>query len=146
MARRKSTATATKTALLTTNTDLIENKTVETEPTETVYNMGEFEITPYKDREYSAVYYGIREMYGQVCKKSDPEFDWEAFNAKFEQCFGKVEDRKYSLEELGEFTNVYFNKSIEDVVQYNRRSLNRRKQQNTEKPKLKTSAKQEIPY
>ncbi|NJN07496.1 MAG: hypothetical protein HC815_05715 [Richelia sp. RM1_1_1] len=110
------------------------------------YNMGEFEVTPYIEQQYTSVYYGVREIYGQVCKKSDPQFDWEAFNAKFEGCFGKVEDEKNSLEELGKFAQIYFNKSIEEVIDYNRNSLNRRKKSTstTEMPKLKTIDKVEV--
>jgi hypothetical protein len=117
-----------------------------------IYNMGEFEITPYAERRYTGVYYGLREMYGQVVKKTDLDFDWEVFNAKFEECFGKLEDRKYSLEELSEFAREYFDKSIEEVVEYNRKSLNRRKEyevKDIEMPKPKVPVAidyEDIPY
>lgn len=116
-----------------------------------VYNMGEFEVIPFSERQYISVFYGIKEMYGQVCKKSDSEFDWEAFNEKFEECFGKVEQKEHSLNDLGDFAKEYFNKSISEVVEYNRNSLIRRKQKSTsanfEMPKLKAEpAKEEIPY
>lgn len=118
-----------------------------------VYNMGEFEVIPFSERQYISVFYGIREMYGQVCRKSSnsTEFDWEAFNAVFEGCFGKVEQKEHSLDDLGEFAKEYFNKSISEVVEYNRNSLIRRKQKSTsanfEMPKLKAEpAKEEIPY
>lgn len=115
------------------------------------YDMGEFEIQLHTERQYTSVYYGVREMYGQVCKKSDPQFDWEAFNTTFEGCFGKVEEKMHSLQELGEFAQIYFNKSIEETVEYNRKSLNRRRQKTTEMPKLKTIEKvevdeEELPY
>lgn len=118
-----------------------------------VFNMGNFEVIPFNERQYISVYFGIREMYGQVCRKSSnsKEFDWEAFNAKFEECFGKVEQKKHSLDDLGEFAKEYFNKSLDEVVEYNRKSLIRRKQKSTstnfEMPKLKAEpAKEEIPY
>lgn len=118
MARRKSAVIETETAVAAT-----------TETDETIYNMGEFKVIPYIERRYSAVYYGIREMYGQVLKKrNNNEFDWQAFNSKFEECFGKVEDRKHSIEELEQFAFEYFEKTIEEVVEYNRKSLNRRKE------------------
>lgn len=125
----------------------------ETTSDKPVFNMGNFEVIPFNERQYISVYFGIREMYGQVCRKSSnsKEFDWEAFNAKFEECFGKVEQKKHSLDDLGEFAKEYFNKSLDEVVEYNRKSLIRRKQKSTstnfEMPKLKAEpAKEEIPY
>lgn len=125
----------------------------ETTSDKLVFNMGNFEVIPFNERQYISVYFGIREMYGQVCRKSSnsKEFDWEAFNAKFEECFGKVEQKKHSLDDLGEFAKEYFNKSLDEVVEYNRKSLIRRKQKSTstnfEMPKLKAEpAKEEIPY
>lgn len=131
------------------------NAVVETEANknEPIFDMGEFEVRPYSERQYISVYFGIREMYGQVCRKSSnsKEFDWEAFNAKFEECFGKVEDKRHSLTDLSKFAKEYFNKSLYEVVEYNRKSLIRRKQKSTstnfEMPKLKAEpAKEEIPY
>lgn len=109
-----------------------------------IYNMGEFEVAPAIDRKYVSLYFGLREMYGQAVKLRDKNIDWQTFNSKFEECFGKVEEREYSIEELAQFTWDYFRKTIEEVVEYNKKSLARRNErENEEKHDLVT---EELPY
>lgn len=114
-------------------------------------DLGEFAVTPYLERRYKSIYFGIREMYGLVFKKSNPELDWEALNAQFILCFGEVEEKKHSFDELEEFALEYFNKTLDEIIAFNHKSLNRRSKQSTEpvpKPKLaaRTVSEDEIPY
>lgn len=117
-------------------------------PTER-FNMGEFAVLPHAERQYVSVYFGIREMYGQAVKLRDKDIDWQAFNAKFEECFGKVEEKIHSIEKLQKFAWDYFHKTIEEVVEYNRKSLARRREKGEveiPKPKAVEISMDDIPY
>lgn len=122
------------------------NTQVVEENTTVSYDMGEFQVIPYAEQQYNSTYLGIREMYFQICKKSDANLEKEAFDTKFEQCFGKVENKTNSLEELEQFAQTYFNKYPDQVSEYYRNSLNRRKKPvSNGTPKLKSNV-EKIPY
>lgn len=117
-------------------------------PTER-FNMGEFAVLPHAERQYVSVYFGTREMYAQAVKLRDKDIDWQAFNLKFEECFGSVDERKYSIEELTQFAWDYFHKTKEEVVEYNRKSLARRREKGEveiPKPKAAEISMDDIPY
>jgi hypothetical protein len=79
--------------------------------------LGDYAINNYSERVYSKVYYSIRELCGLVAKRSLKEaFDWNNFKERFTSDFGKVEENRYSLEQLLEYANRKFGKTLEDLL------------------------------
>ena len=56
------------------------------------------------------------------------DFNWDVFKERFTSDFGKVEEKRYSLEQLLEFANRKFGKTKEDLVVLNELSWQRRRQ------------------
>ncbi|NJM23221.1 MAG: hypothetical protein HC907_33460 [Richelia sp. SM1_7_0] len=91
--------------------------------------LGEYAISDYCDRVYSKVYYAIRELCGLIAKRTLKElFDWNEFKERFANDFGKVEEKRYSLEQLLEYASRKFGKSLEDLVVQNQVSWQRRQE------------------
>jgi hypothetical protein len=79
--------------------------------------LGNYAVNNYSERVYSKVYYSIRELCGLVAKRSLKEaFDWNNFKERFTSDFGKVEENRYSLEQLLEYANRKFGKTLEDLL------------------------------
>lgn len=151
MAARKPKATAViDVPAIEVSTDIA----VET-PNVIEFDMGEFAIIPFADRQYTSLYFGLRSLYGQAIRLRDKEIDWLAFNPIFERCFGSIEEKRFSMEELEEFAWKFFHKTVEEVVEHNKKSLARRNEQvdgevekaDIEMPKLKPVLNMDdIPY
>ena len=91
--------------------------------------LGEYAIVDYQVRVYSKVYYAIRELSGLVAKRSLKEwFDWNDFKERFSNDFGKVQEKRYSLEQLLEYASRKFGKSLADLIVQNQISWQRRQQ------------------
>lgn len=91
--------------------------------------LGEYAIVDYQVRVYSKVYYTIRELSGLVAKRSLKElFDWNDFKERFSNDFGKVQEKRYSLEQLLEYAIRKFGKTREDLIAQNQISWQRRQQ------------------
>lgn len=88
----------------------------------------EYATSDYNEKLYSLVYYTLREVQGIAAKKSvGDSFSWNELKARFTEVFGTVESRRYSLEQLLEYAQRKFGKSLEDLQEINERSWARRK-------------------
>jgi hypothetical protein len=88
----------------------------------------EYATSDYNEKLYSLVYYTLRELQGLAAKKSvGDSFSWDELKARFTEVFGTVELRRYSLEQLLEYAQRKFGKSLEDLQEINERSWARRK-------------------
>ncbi|MBV6625443.1 MAG: hypothetical protein KI793_21365 [Rivularia sp. (in: Bacteria)] len=90
--------------------------------------LGEYAVSDYSERLYSKVYYSIRSLCGLLAKNSFQDFNWDVFKERFATDFGKVEEKRYSLEQLLEFANRKFGKTKEDLVVLNELSWQRRRE------------------
>ncbi|BAY95243.1 hypothetical protein FDUTEX481_04283 [Tolypothrix sp. PCC 7601] len=91
--------------------------------------LGEYAVSNYSERVYSKVYYSIRSLCGLVAKRSLKEtFDWDEFKERFTTDFGNVEEKRYTLEQLLEYANRKFGKSLEDLIVQNQISWQRRQE------------------
>ena len=90
--------------------------------------LGEYSVSDYSERLYSKVYYSIRSLCGLLAKNSFQDFSWDVFKERFASDFGKVEEKRYSLEQLLEFANRKFGKTKEDLVVLNELSWQRRRE------------------
>ncbi|NMF63279.1 hypothetical protein DP113_34645 (plasmid) [Brasilonema octagenarum UFV-E1] len=91
--------------------------------------LGEYAVNNYSERVYSKVYYSIRSLCGLVAKRSLKEtFNWNDFKERFASDFGKLEEKRYSLEQLLEYANRKFGKSLEDLIVQDRMSWQRRQE------------------
>lgn len=95
--------------------------------------LGEYATSDYSEKLYSLVYYTLRELQGLAAKKSvGSTFSWDELKARFTEVFGTIEERRYSLEQLLEYAQRKFGKSLEDLQDINERSWARRKAFNTQ--------------
>ncbi|BAZ40291.1 hypothetical protein NIES4101_62520 [Calothrix sp. NIES-4101] len=91
--------------------------------------LGEYAVSDYSERVYSKVYYSIRSLCGLVAKRSLKEtFSWDEFKERFANDFGKVEEKRYSLEQLLEYANRKFGKTLEDLLTEHDISWQRRRE------------------
>ncbi|NJM23689.1 MAG: hypothetical protein HC815_30005 [Richelia sp. RM1_1_1] len=90
--------------------------------------LGEYSVSNYSERLYSKVYYSIRSLCGLLGKRSFQDFNWDTFKERFVSDFGKVEEQRFSLEQLLEFANRKFGKTLEDLVVLNQLSWQRRRE------------------
>jgi hypothetical protein len=91
--------------------------------------LGDYAVNNYSERVYSKVYYSIRELCGLVAKRSLKEaFDWNNFKERFTSDFGKVEENRYSLEQLLEYANRKFGKTLEELLIQHQISWQRRQE------------------
>ncbi|MEA5573464.1 hypothetical protein [Calothrix sp. UHCC 0171] len=91
--------------------------------------LGEYAISDYSERVYSKVYYSIRSLCGLVAKRSLKEtFSWDEFKERFANDFGKVEEKRFTLEQLLEYANRKFGKTLEDLLAEHDISWQRRRE------------------
>jgi len=99
--------------------------------------LGEYAISNYSERVYSKVYYSIRELCGLIAKRSRSKgegellteaFDWNDFKERFAGDFGKIEEKRYSLEQLLDYASRKFGKTLEDLIAQNQISWQRRQE------------------
>lgn len=91
--------------------------------------LGEYAVVDYSERVYSKVYYAIRELSGLIAKRYLKElFDWNEFKERFSNDFGKVEEKRYSLEQLLDYASRKFGKTLEDLILQNQLSWQRRQE------------------
>ncbi|MBW4604320.1 MAG: hypothetical protein KME29_33325 [Calothrix sp. FI2-JRJ7] len=89
--------------------------------------LGEYAVVDYSERVYSKVYYATRELSGLVAKRSLKElFDWNEFKERFSNDFGKVQEKRYSLEQLLEYASRKFGKTLDNLIVQNQISWQRR--------------------
>ena len=90
--------------------------------------LGEYAVDDYQVRVYSKVYYAIRELSGLIAKRALKEaFDWNDFKDQFSNDFGQVQEKRFSLQQLLEFANRKFGKTLEDLLVLNQLSWQRRR-------------------
>ncbi len=99
--------------------------------------LGEYAVSNYSERVYSKVYYSIRELCGLIAKRSRSSsegamlaeaFDWNDFKEHFASDFGKIEEKRYSLEQLLKYANRKFGKTLDDLIVQNQISWQRRQE------------------
>lgn len=91
--------------------------------------LGEYGVSDYSERLYTKVYYSIRSLCGLLAKRSLKEtFTWDEFKERFGNDFGKVEEKRYSLEQLLEYASRKFGKTLEDLIVQNQISWQRRQE------------------
>ncbi|BAZ37557.1 hypothetical protein NIES4101_34800 [Calothrix sp. NIES-4101] len=91
--------------------------------------LGEYAISDYSERVYSKVYYSIRSLCGLVAKRTLKEtFSWDGFKERFSNDFGKVEEKRFSLDQLLEYANRKFGKTLEDLLTEHDISWQRRRE------------------
>jgi hypothetical protein len=79
--------------------------------------LGEYAVSDYSERVYTKVYYSIRSLCGLLAKRSLKEaFTWDEFKERFVSDFGTVQEKQYSLEQLLEYANRKFGKTMEDLL------------------------------
>jgi hypothetical protein len=102
--------------------------------------LGEYAVGDYQVRVYSKVYYAIRELSGLIAKRALKEaFDWNDFKDQFSHDFGQVQEKRFSLQQLLEFANRKFGKTLEDLLALNQLSWQRRRKY-AEKTKLNSQS------
>lgn len=91
--------------------------------------LGEYAVSNYSERVYTKVYYSIRSLCGLVAKRTLKEtFSWDEFKERFANDFGKVEEKQFSLEQLLEYANRKFGKTLEDLLAEHEISWQRRRE------------------
>jgi hypothetical protein len=91
--------------------------------------LGDYAVSDYSERVYTKVYYSIRSLCGLVAKRSLKEaFNWDEFKERFASDFGRVQEKRYSLEQLLEYANRKFGKTLEDLILQNQISWQRRQE------------------
>lgn len=90
--------------------------------------LGDYNTSDYCEKQYATVYYALRELQGLSVKRSlGDSFSWETLKERFTEVFGAIEERRYSLEQLLEYAERKFGKSLQDLQEINDRSWARRK-------------------
>ena len=91
-------------------------------------DFGNYDTSDYSDKLYAKVYYAIREQQGLSSKALLKEyFAWEELKQRFTLVFGEVEEKRYSLEQMLEYANRKFGKSLQDLLEAHERSWERRR-------------------
>ncbi|AFZ01719.1 hypothetical protein Cal6303_2748 [Calothrix sp. PCC 6303] len=91
--------------------------------------LGDYAVSDYSERVYTKVYYSIRSLCGLVAKRTLKDtFSWDEFKERFGNDFGKVEEKRYSLEQLLEYANRKFGKTLEDLLAEHEISWQRRRE------------------
>jgi hypothetical protein len=112
--------------MATTTRERKSSKTIEAIDTEA---LAEYSTDNYHEKLYGTVYYTIRELQGLSAKRSlGDTFSWDELKERFESVFGKVEERRFSLEQLLEYANRKFGKSLEQLLEINDKSWERRRE------------------
>lgn len=93
-------------------------------------SMGVFRISSYNERKLKAVYYALQETWGQTLQAQSGanwnKVNWQEFKAKFAATFGTVDNSKYTVEQMIEYSIKHFNKGLEELLEVNKRSWKRR--------------------
>lgn len=91
--------------------------------------LGDYAVSDYSERVYTKVYYSIRSLCGLVAKRTLKEtFSWDEFKERFSNDFGKVEEKRFSLEQLLEYASRKFGKTLEDLLAEHEISWQRRRE------------------
>jgi hypothetical protein len=92
--------------------------------------MGIFKIPSYKERKLKAVYYGLQETWGQTIQAQSQanwkKTEWEDFKTRFAFAFGTADNPRYSIEQMVEYSIKHFNKGLEELLEVNKRSWEKR--------------------
>jgi hypothetical protein len=91
--------------------------------------LGDYAVSDYSERVYTKVYYSIRSLCGLVAKRTlKNTFSWDEFKERFTNDFGKVEEKRFSLEQLLEYARRKFGKTLEDLLAEHEVSWQRRQE------------------
>ncbi|NJR15669.1 MAG: hypothetical protein HC785_08120 [Calothrix sp. CSU_2_0] len=91
--------------------------------------LGNYAVSDYSERVYTKAYYSIRSLCGLVAKRTLKDtFSWDEFKERFTNDFGKVEEKRFSLEQLLEYANRKFGKTLEDLLIQHQISWQRRQE------------------
>jgi hypothetical protein len=90
--------------------------------------LGNFAVPDHSERVYAQVYYAIRERQGMLSRKRNGEdFSWDDFKQKFTEAFGTPNKPTYTLEQLLDYALRKFNMTLQDLIDANKRSWERRR-------------------
>ena len=90
--------------------------------------LGEYTTADYSEKLYSTVYYTLRELQGLAARHLlGDDFSWNELKARFVATFGDISEHRYSLEQLLEYAQRKFGKSLQDLQEINDRSWERRR-------------------
>ena len=102
--------------------------------------MGIYQLPSYQESKLKAVYYALQEVYGKSSEaKSGTNWkkaEWEQFKAKFLETFGTVEQPKYTVEQMIQFSIDRFNKGLEELLEVNRKTWQRREKYLSNQPEV----------
>ncbi|NJL60668.1 MAG: hypothetical protein HC903_01090 [Methylacidiphilales bacterium] len=91
--------------------------------------LGDYAVSDYSERVYTKAYYSIRSLCGLVAKRTLKDtFSWDEFKERFTNDFGKVEEKRFSLEQLLEYASRKFGKTLEDLLAEHEISWQRRRE------------------
>lgn len=88
--------------------------------------MGIYKIADYNERKFKAVYYGLQETWGKTIQAQSQtnwnKTQWDTFKARFLATFGSVENPKYSVQQMVDYSIQHFNKGLEELLEVNKRT------------------------
>ena len=92
--------------------------------------MGIFQIASYNERKLKAVYYGLQETWGKTVQAQYQinwnKAQWDEFKSRFVATFGSIENPKYTVEQMVEYSIKHFNKGLEELLEVNKRTWKQR--------------------
>lgn len=95
--------------------------------------MGEFQIPTWKERQFTACWYAIAEVWANVLQAQE-KVTWngrdkhKALQAHMETMFGGAYTPKVSVDELVQFSIKHFNVDFDGLILINKESFKRRQQ------------------
>jgi hypothetical protein len=93
--------------------------------------MGIYQIAAYNERKLKAVYYGLQETWGKIIQAQSQtnwtKAQWDEFKFRFIATFGTIENPKYTVEQMVEYSIKHFNKGLEELLEVNKRTWQQRK-------------------
>lgn len=92
--------------------------------------MGIYQIADYNERKLKAVYYGLQETWGKTIQaQSQIKWNlaqWNEFKSRFVATFGTIENPKYTVEQMAEYSIKHFNKGVEELLEVNKKTWKQR--------------------
>jgi hypothetical protein len=102
--------------------------------------MGIYKLPSYQESKLKAVYYALQEVYGKSSEaKSGTNWkkaEWQQFKSKFQETFGTIEQPKYTVEQMIQFSIDRFNKGLEELLEVNRKTWQRREKYLANQPEV----------
>ena len=115
----------------TTNFTRATTKTPKLKIEEIDKQFGDLAVKSYSESIYPALFYGLRQSMGGKCqqewRQKGREFNWNEFNKKFAEVLGDPkESPRLTLEQLIEYATAKTGHSVEELLEINRKSNERR--------------------